>query len=444
MEPNRVLSLPAAVLVNINIMIGSGIFINTVLLAQSAGAYGALAYLMMGALLSPLLLTFVYLMRLYKGGSFYEFGAGIHPLAGFFSSWSYFIAKLGSATIGIHVFCTLVQQVIPWLRVIPILWLDGALVLLFTMLNMLNVSIGRTIQYGFLSVKSLPIFFAIGVGLYLFTPAHFVGQTLEWTHITQSLPFVLYAFTGFEACCSLSRAIQEPGKSGPKALMISYTVGVIIVVLYQLMFFGALGPQLASLANYSQAYPALLQKLFSADTPIFRMLFFILNLGIATSSLGAAYGIIYSNSWNLFVLAEKNHIFASRFIGSLNRYKAPFVCIIAEGIFIGLYILLFRGYQVPLQQICSLGMIITYATSALALGLLSWRRYSRFPVISICALMSCLLLLWGYKDNIMIYGAWPTLYFGSILALGVGMFLIKRLENKSLKGRDVDQSLSSQ
>ena len=51
------LSLLSAILININIMLGSGIFINTVLLTKQAGSLGALVILLLRFLLLPLILA---------------------------------------------------------------------------------------------------------------------------------------------------------------------------------------------------------------------------------------------------------------------------------------------------------------------------------------------------------------------------------------------------
>ena len=49
------LSLLSAIIININIMLGSGIFINTVILPHHTGALGALAYGIGGLLFLPLI-----------------------------------------------------------------------------------------------------------------------------------------------------------------------------------------------------------------------------------------------------------------------------------------------------------------------------------------------------------------------------------------------------
>ena len=99
MSQNFKLSLPVAILINVNIMLGTGVFINTVELAKRAGALGFLSYLIVGILMLPLIASFATLMKIYPQGGFYAFAQKeLGPLAGFVSAWSYFIAKMASAS----------------------------------------------------------------------------------------------------------------------------------------------------------------------------------------------------------------------------------------------------------------------------------------------------------------------------------------------------------
>src|SRR5437868_2793596 len=111
---SKKLSLFSAILININIMLGSGVFINTALLPQQSGSLSAFVYLIVGLLLLPLILSIAKLMRYHQSDStFYHFGSNISPFFGFVSSWSYFTAKLASCALGIHVCVSFLQRIIP-------------------------------------------------------------------------------------------------------------------------------------------------------------------------------------------------------------------------------------------------------------------------------------------------------------------------------------------
>src|SRR5271169_2910080 len=98
MTKEHMLSLPTAILININIMLGVGIFINTAELAKRAGALGCLSYALVGILLLPLIICVAELVKLHPSGGFYIFARReINPFFGFLSAWIYFTGKLASA-----------------------------------------------------------------------------------------------------------------------------------------------------------------------------------------------------------------------------------------------------------------------------------------------------------------------------------------------------------
>lgn len=422
------LSLSSAILINLNIMLGAGIFVNTVLLAQQAGAFGALAYLTVGIILLPLMLSIARLVSLYQGGTFYEYGASIHPLIGFISSWSYFVAKLGSCALGIHVFVTLMQTIFPVWNTFPAVTIDCGIVILFMLLNSLNMRIGKSIQYSFMALKLIPILFAIGAGAYLFSGNHMALLGGEVRGLIAAIPFVLYAFTGFEATCSLSRSLRNPKKDGPRAILFAYCGGVFIVVLYQLFFYGAFGPALGELGNFRFAFPALVDLLGISDAVRIGLIG-MLQVGAATSALGAAYGIMYSNGWNLFALSQQNFVFGSSRLRILNKYHIPFLCVVIEAMIALGYILLSQGNQIPLQQIVACGMTLTYTASVLGLLVRSYRERLAYTRLAAMGLGSCLLFIVSLMRNVVVFGIMPIALFILLLVIGGSMFFYKKINS---------------
>ena len=115
MATEKKLSLPTAILINLNIMMGGGIFINTVELAKRTGLFSGFMYPLIGILILPLILAISQLIKMHPSGGFYVFAQKeINPFIGFLSTWSYFIAKLASASLMIHVSMSLLTQIFPW------------------------------------------------------------------------------------------------------------------------------------------------------------------------------------------------------------------------------------------------------------------------------------------------------------------------------------------
>ena len=85
------ISLTTAVLLNLNIMIGSGILIGPGQIAAIAGNASFLAWPLVALLFLPLVLCTVQLSRMLPGcGGFYSYAKqGINTAAGFASGWTY-------------------------------------------------------------------------------------------------------------------------------------------------------------------------------------------------------------------------------------------------------------------------------------------------------------------------------------------------------------------
>ncbi len=421
MHDNK-LSLPMAILININIMMGSGIFLNTVLIANKAGSVGFLSYALVGLMLLPLVLTMAKLIEMYPMGGFYSFTRQeLSTFAGFITTWGYFTAKLASATIMIHTCAVTLQQLIPPLASISPYLFDLVLLTIFLALNMLHIRTGGTIQAMFTTFKSIPILFVIFAGLFFISGANLTSGHQLWSGIPLILPITIYAVMGFESACSISSKIRDAHKNAPLVILISYAINMAILMSYQFIFYGALGTELATSPTYRDMFPAFLSHMVT-DPAVLAKLGALFNIAIASSILGGAYGIIFSNAWNVYTLANHNHLPFSKFLTRFNRYQIPFLCILLEGVICLCYLLVSYGpnTQVVLQSIGALGVVFTYTMSAIAL--INAKRKN--PAITIpswipqLGLVNCIILV-GICINRLIQTGVTGLYgFLALFALG--------------------------
>ena len=409
-------------------MLGAGIFLNTVKLSKWAGSLGCLMYPLIGLLLLPLIVSIAKLVHIYPEEGFYGYAArAINPFVGFFSSWAYFTGKLASAVLMVHVALSLMHQLIPALQFIPLLVLDFFVLMFFIMLNMLNVKTGSKIQVWFMVLKIIPIFFSIFAGLYLFSWKRYAISNMYWAGVPSSLPLVLYAVSGFEAACSLSCQIRDAERNGPLAIYISYVIMLAIAFIYQFAFYGAVGNALALLQEYTGIFPLLLQTLFPGYVATAMTIQAILYCAIAASALGAGYGVLFSNPWNLYTIARHGHIFFPNFFTRLNRFGLPIWCIISEGFLCTLYLIITRGDQLSLQQTSALACSMAYTISVLSLlALILYRKTVKMYVwIPLLALINCSLLIGTCVRNFMLFGVRPLFLFGLFILLGITMFVCR-------------------
>ncbi len=417
------LSLPAAIIINLNIMLGVGLFINTTELAHRAGALGALSYLIVGILLLPLILSIVKLLELYPEGGFYTFGKrAINPFVGFLSAWSYFTGKLASAMLAIHIFVHLMQPLFPALQSIHTFLLDIIFLAIIIGLNLLNLKIGSTIQGWLMVVKAFPIIFVVLTGIFIFQGNYFTTPHQFWAGIPSTIPLVLHAMIGFEAACSLSSKIKNAHINAPRAVLISYSIIIGIYCLYQSMFYGILGDSFAQLSNYNAAFPALFAQIIrSVKTQVFLNNF--AHLAIATSALSGAFGIIYSNMWNLHILAQNNHVLFAPFIRKLNRHQAPFICVLIEGLVCILYLFITAADQISLQQITALACTLAYTISVYSL-LVVYIKNKKNILLPLLGLINCAVLVVSCVYNLWFTSSTSLQTFGGILIFGIFMFLL--------------------
>lgn len=423
------LSLPAAILININIMMGSGLFINLIPVSKAAGLLSAFVYAIIGILMFPIVLAIAKLLQKHPGGSFYTFGLReINSFFGFLATWIYFIGKLASATLLIHFFTLIIQSLIPSFASVNSLLIDAIIISFFSYLNLQNLKVGSIVQYAFIVFKAIPILFIILSGIFLLNPGNLSPEFILWKGALPIVPLIIFAFAGFEAAASLSRHIKNPDKNAPLAVLISFAIVVFICVISNFFFYMVLGQDLAN-ASYFQAFPLLLQKVFPLNELLRLKITSLLQLAIACSALGGAYGILFSNSWNLYSLAEANHIFLARQFTRLNKFNIPVFCILSETFICFFYLLITQGNNIPLQQIAAFGNLSAFMISALSLFYASINKRSNYFWLGLIATINCCGLLLICIRQTYISGGIHFLIFLSVLLLGVLMFFHTKKNN---------------
>jgi len=421
------LSLSSAIFINLNIMISTGLFVNTVILSQRAGAAGFLLYPVIGICMLPLIASIARLLELYPSGGFYSFAkAGLGETFAFLSTWSFFFAKLASCTFMMFVSARFLQQLIPSLNYFSTIQVTLGILALFTGLNLLKFTIGVSIQGFFLTAKFIPIIFVILSGIYLFDIQALDYTNFLFTGIPTSIPLVLYSLAGFEASCSLSRNIENARVNAPKAIYYSFSFVLIVYGIFQFLLFAAAHQYLANLGGYIEVFPKLLAQLH-LSSGINASLLNLLSFAIGIAALGGAYGILFSNSWNLYELANHNHLFLSSWISMQNRFSIPTACILIESLFCVMFLFLTSGSQLPLQQTASLGVTFTYTISVLSLLAIFIRQKVRMKtiVIPVLALGTCIIFIGACFQSFMAHGITSMYLFLSILAIGMIMYLLK-------------------
>ena len=421
MSASHKISLQSAVLMNLNIMAGAGVFVNILDLTNSLGMFGGLLYFAVGLFMFPLVFAFARLVQAYPSGGFYVFAKPISPLLGFVSAWTYFFGKLASATFLIHVASTFLQKLAPALfGSLHSLVLDFIILALFLFLNSLNLRIGILIQRSFFISKSIPLILLIALGIYFFDVnlLHDLQPTTISSFIVM-LPLVLYCFSGFEAACSISRNIENAEKNAPKAIFYSFFCIIAVYVAFQTLIAMMLTPQISSLSSYTDAF-FYLTGLIPVSSWIQAKIATTISFMIGFSAMGAAYGLLFSNAWNLYSLAEHGHTFAQNKLSVLNKHSVPMYAIMVEGLICALFLLITGGAKIPLQQTASLGCTLTYTISSIAFLML----FSHAKITGLLSLLTCSGFIAACIFSAKAYSFTSVYLFVIMLFVGLSMYFL--------------------
>lgn len=418
-SPHKI-SLSAAILMNLNIMAGAGIFINITNLTAQLSLAGGLLYLIVGLFMFPLVFTIAQLVKIYPSGGFYAFTKPLSPLLGFMSTWTYFFGKMASVALYLNVITNFLKLLFPTTFAhIPSLWMCMVILALYIYLNCLNLRIGVIIQKCFIFAKTMPIFMLIALGIYHFNINLFaVYQPLSFLSFITMLPSVLYCFTGFEATCSVSRNIENAEINGPKAIFYSFFSIILIYVIFQTLISMMLLPHINQFETYAQAYPFLM-TLVPVSAWLQTKLATALSFLIGFSAMGAAYGILFSNSWNLYTLAQHKHTIAAQSITTLNQHGIPTLSVFAQGLICCAFLWITNGNQIPLQQISALASTIPYTISSV--GFLMLAQSSK--LIGTLSLLTCSGFIVSCIISAIKYNFTSLYLFGVMFILGLIMYV---------------------
>ncbi len=389
------ITLFTAILININIMLGAGVFINPGPLTLFAGSLGFLGYILSALVLLPIVLSIAELAKIHPtaGGLYVYSKEYLNPFTGFISGWSYFIGKTTSAALLGHTFVAFFQRRIPLLKSTPIIFLDCLLILFLVLINIIGISVGGKIQYFFISMRIIPIFFVIFVGSFFFNPNFFSPHPDDFLNLFSTLPVAIFALLSFEMICSIGHLIKNPSKNIRRTILYSFFTVACISAFFQLIIFGAIGKTLVSTP---EPILILAAKVFTHNPLLPK----ILNAFVFTAIIGGSFGSLTTNCWNLYALAKDKHLPGQKFLTKISKTNVPYVSLIMQGL-VACLILIISKKLVPLQNMTVLGVVIAYMLSSVSL----FKVYkSKIKILPLLAIISSCYIIFICIRNLFISG----------------------------------------
>lgn len=419
LKSNKI-SFFSAVLINVNIVIGSAFFLGAPLVSQKAGYLAPLAWLTCSLLLLPFVMIFSRFAYKYPeaGGVFVYSGKELGRFWGYLGGWFYFIGTTAGNGMVLRAFATYLYG-IPGIHQsltkagIPQLWLELFLVLFFTWLSLRNIQVFAKSQLFFSSLKLIPLIALIVGAAALFSPATIIqSSSFNSDSVFSVMSTVLFAFIGIEACSAIIDQVDHAKKQGFKVILTAFG---LISTIYAIAQFLIVGLQGQSTDNpFLAVLPRLLGNAHAVSIGNQ-----IIYASLLLSFLGGFYGMFYVNSWNLHAMAEDKTILGYTLWQKLNIHNVPWTTVLLQSIFLIAMIFTSHGSDL-LVLMGDLGVVLAYGLTAIAFLRLHKGLLGAAGICSVLLLSSFLL------EKAFSMGWIATLPFW-IMLLG-GIILYRRKE----------------
>lgn len=246
-ELKRRIGLFAAVAIGVGTTVGSGIFSSVGEVASASGTpfLTVLAFLLGGLIMIPQNLLYTeYSTAFPEDGLFVTYfkEAGL-PFFSFLSGWLSFWA---TDPVGIAIMALTVSNYLAFftnfssvtIRIVAV-----SLIVMFTLLHMIKMDAGIKWQNFITSVKIIPFFILVGVGLFFIKGDNF--STAISGHSTTGLLALLagisattWSYDGMQSAAVMGGEIENPERNMPIALVATV---LVVTVLYTLLSTMAVG-----------------------------------------------------------------------------------------------------------------------------------------------------------------------------------------------------------
>lgn len=434
------MSFPAAVLINLNIIVGAGIFFGPKIMATASGSVSFLGWPLVGLLLFPVIWSVAQASVMFPGaGGFYNYcKQGIGPTAGFLAQWLYLLGYLATAaTLTTVLRENLVGQT-GWL--FPAHhphWFNAICIVVFSALNLMKVEVISRIQSAATVLKILPLLLVIAVMAFYWNP------TIEYpvaglSSIGLTIPAAIFAYWGFEACCSIGHMLKGGPTQVGKVILTAFFISILLYMLFHLGITNIMG--LAALStDGAVAFPR-----FMGLSPLLANVVTTTIIGSILLSFGnSIFGIALTNITNIFVLAQQGLLPYARALQTVNRFDRPVVAACVHAVIVSA--LLFFVHELSiLAALTNIGVSATLVMTLVAV-MRSYVKHRNWVHISFTALgfVSCGVLVYFSWISIS-PDPWARLLYVSPLVIGavLGLAFIKFKRQTAVAQFTDAQSLS--
>lgn len=421
----RNIGLFGAVMIGIGAMMGPGIFALPGELAGMVGPLGILVYLAMGLLTVLTALNYSELgaaIPLAGGGYSFTSRTLPRPLA-FFTGWFFWIGNVLACSMYAVIFALTVRGYFWPEASLPLLVVATTAV--FAAINLRGMSEALMIITAMNLIELAVILGVAALGLaHVEAPNLTPLAPLGWGQFVPAMAFIYVSYVGFELITVAAEEIIHPGKTIPRAILITLGVATVFYVFVVGVMMGAV--PYTDLAGSDIPFIFVADRLFGGWGRWAAITATIMaSLSAFSVTLGASARLLYA-------LGRDRH-FPAFFARLHPRFRTPhialWVCALAVAAFGSSGIVRFVASVADFGYLMGLGLV-NYAAIALRRRMPNLRRpfqVALFPVVPILGVLSCWLFVPVLETRSLLLG-------GALTLVGAAVYL-GRSENRSELGR---------
>ena len=419
----RGLSFFDSLMLGIGFIIGSGIFIMPLLMAQQAGTFSLVAWILAG--IYSILTAFCFAeaaAKIPKAGGLYSYAhQAFGDAVGFISGWTFWIGYWITIATEIWAIGYYLQFFVPQFSLMMRVLIATIIGLGLSFINYRGVKISGDVEDVFTIAKLLPLFLFIVIGLFFIKPENYfpiIPQNISPLPALGSATLLaLWAFLGAEIITVPEEEIKNAKRTVPKAILIAATTVIGIYLLVSAVFLGINWQQFAnSESPLADAFKFITSSYIGIWGGI------ILAVGALISIIGALHAVILGSARISFAMS-RDKLFPKIF-GKLHpKYKTPYVGIIVQTIFALVLTFSLTDFT-QLANLAVMFTIIPYTISCLAVLRLIKKAEGEIiilesRVIPLLAVIISLILLTQFNDFVKIFGA-------AFVLIGILFFIFRK------------------
>ncbi len=424
------ISLTSAIILTINMLVGSAILAFPGLMTGIAGNASFLSWGIVALIFLPLVLGAVELSRLFPGaGGFYTYvKEGMGQEVGYLAGWLYVVGYTFSIVLE-----GLALRKVVTSYCMNIVFLNNTLTfnLIFLGFLVLFNAISLRVMSRFLNFfticKVLPLILLILLIPFIFNP-NFSITGAGLSLLPGSIPLAIFGYLGFEYCCNIAQHIENSKQNGPRAILIGFLATALIYMLFHFGLLNLMGAQKLAECG-APAYASFLNM----PIPYLReFITFLIPIASIIAIGATAIALFSANVEILYVMAQERLFYNSNLLSKINSYDRPHVIIALQGLIIFI-IITCVPYIAVINGLCNVACFLGYLLPFISLLILQ-RQVANYKKISLTVLALIIIVglifyNWLFMGDTMLERLLYTALLFGIIGSG---FLIRNREQGSL------------